>query len=67
MTVHHNDTENFIDYPKYFHQHRSWILIEQEGNTLHPTTTQVSISQLDLLSNSHVFTDIAMFNYIRFI
>ena len=35
------------------------------GNTLHPTTIPVSTAKLDGGSNSHVFTDIKMFIYIR--
>ena len=32
---------------------------------LHPTTTKTSTAQLDGGSNSHVFTGIKMFSYIR--
>ena len=65
MIVHHKDKENYINVPEYFRQYCSWILIEHEGNTPHPTTTQVGTAQLDLGSNSHVFFYITMFTYIR--
>ena len=65
MTVRHNDQENFINYPEYFRQYCIRILIGDKGNTLHPNTTPVSTSQLYGVSNSHVFTNITMFAYIR--
>ena len=64
MTVCNNDVKHFIDDPEYSFQYRIWIISGNEGNTLNPTTTQVSTSQLDGVSNSHVFTDITICAYI---
>ena len=65
MSIHHNDPENIIDDPEDFRQYRSWLLSGNKCNTLHPTTITVTTSQLDVGSNSHVFTNIKLFTYIR--
>ena len=64
MTVNNNDPENFIDDLEYFPVSHltnkcTW------GQHTPKNTTQVSILKLDGGSNSHVFTDTTMFNYIR--
>ena len=65
MTVHHNDSEIFIDDPEYFLQYLSWLLSEHEGNTLKPTNNQFSTAQLGGGSKSHCFMYITIFTYIR--
>ena len=45
MNVHHNDLENLIDDPKYFHHHWSWLLSGNDGNKL-KKKIQVSTAQL---------------------
>ena len=65
MNVHNNDPKNFIDDPEDFRQYCRWILSGHEGNILQTNSTQVITLQLDVGSNSHVFTDIIMFTYTR--
>ena len=67
MTVRHNDLEISIDNPENFFQYRSWRISRHKENTLHPTTTKFSTSQLDGWSNSHVLTVIIIFIQIRLI
>ena len=57
--------ENFIDDLESFHRYRSWILSGNKHNILVTNATQVSTTKLDVGSNSHVFTNITMFTYIR--
>ena len=58
-------SRNFHWWYRKFHQYCSWLLIGHKGKTLHPTTIKVTTSQLDGGSNSHVFTDIKLFAYIK--
>ena len=65
MKVNQNDPENVIDGPKDFHQYRRLFLSEHKGKKLHPTNIKVTTAQLDVGSNSHTFTNIKIFTYIR--
>ena len=65
MTVRYNVSENSIDDSEHFRQYCSWFLSWNKGNKLHTTATKVSTAQLNGVSNSHVFTDVIMFTYIR--
>ena len=56
MTVYHNDPDNFIDDPEYFHQYHSWILCEHKGTNIQTSITNISKSQMRWVSNSPVFT-----------
>ena len=65
MSIYHNDPENVINDPENFLQYRIWILSGHNVKKLHPTTIKVTTSQLYGGSNSHVSTNIKLFNYIR--
>ena len=65
MTVHNNDPDISTDDPEDLCQYCSLLLSGNEGNKLHPTTTQVIAAQLDVVSNSHMFTKITMLTYIK--
>ena len=65
MAVHQNGPENIIDDPEDFFQYGRLILSGQKGNTLHQTNIKVTTAKLDGGSNSHVFTKIKIFAYIR--
>ena len=65
MTMNQNDPEQIIDDPEDFIQYRIWLLSGHKGKTLNPTTIKVANAQLYGESNSHVFTNIKLFSYIR--
>ena len=65
MTVHRNDSENFINDQEHVFQYHSFIIIGRKVKTLKLITTQVIMAQLDGVSNYHVFVGITVFTYIR--
>ena len=48
MTVQQNNPEKFIDYPENFHPYHIWLLIENKGNDIQTSPTQVKNTQLDV-------------------
>ena len=64
MTVHRNDSENFINDQEHVFQYHSLIIIGRKVKTLKLITTQVIMAQLDGVSNYHVFNDMTMFAHI---
>ena len=65
VTVHNNHPEKLIDDLDDFFQYCIWLLSGHEGNIIQKNNTQVRTSQLDGGLNSHVFTEITIFTYIR--
>ena len=57
----HPDLNHNFPYPKI----NSGIMSINCNKTFHPTTIKVSNAQMDVLSNSYLFTNITIFTYIR--
>ena len=65
MGVYHNGPDNFMDQPEGFLQYICWLLSEHKGTNIQTSINQIGNAHLDRVSNSHVFTNINMFNYTR--
>ena len=65
MEMYHNDPDTYTDDPEDFWHYCSWLLHGHRGNNIQTSISNTNNDQLDLISNSQVFTNIKIFTYIH--